>query len=168
MAERAMRTLFSGVMVLLLSGCSPAAPSTGASPLELVRFRAGGTAFTWQSDFHEPARLVIRDQAAWDDAWEQLGDVLIPFPSPARPQIDFSTHMLVLVAIGSQSSGGHSVVLESATGIGGEITVVGRQVSPGPGCFTTLNITQPVDLARLPLSMAPVQFEIRQVVTDCG
>lgn len=168
MTRRTIRGQVLAVLVLALTGCSPTAPSTGAAPLELLRFRAGSAPFSVQSDFTEPTHLVIRDQAAWDDAWARLGDAISPFPSPARPQVDFASHMIVLVALGVRPSGGYSVVIESAVTKDGDIVVTAREVSPGPGCFVTSNLTEPVDLARLPAVSGPVRFEIRQTPLDCS
>lgn len=168
MTRRLIRGHSPAVLVFVLTGCSPTAPSTGASPLELLRFRAGSAPFSYSSGFTEPTHLVIRDQAAWDDAWATLGDDMSPFPAPSRPEVDFASHMLVLVALGVKPSGGYSVVIESAVAKDGDIVVTAREVSPGPGCFVTSNLTEPVDLARLPALSGPVRFEIRQTPLDCS
>ncbi|HEV7595217.1 MAG TPA: protease complex subunit PrcB family protein [Gemmatimonadaceae bacterium] len=134
--------------------------------IPMVRLRAEPYSFASVSGFDKPARIVVRDAAAWRALWSQIYVGRAPVPAP--PAIDFSREMVVVVALGSRSTGGYGILLvdasEEAAG-GAAITV--RSSSPGSSCGVTLAFTQPVDVARLPLRQGSVRFVERSEVFDC-
>jgi hypothetical protein len=134
--------------------------------IPMVRLRAEPYSFASNSGFDKPARTVVRDAAAWRALWSQIYVGSAPVPAP--PAIDFSREMVVVVALGSRSTGGYGILLEDASedGAGGTAITV-RSISPGPGCGVTLAFTQPVDVARLPLRQGDVRFVERSQVIDC-
>lgn len=157
-----------GVAVVILSsacGSFNVAPPPGAN-VPLVRLRSEPYSFAFVSGFDQPARLVIRDPLTWQAAWNRI--YLRGSPVPPLPEIDFSQEMIVVVALGSHSTGGYGILLtgasESADGI--EVDVNSR--SPGPTCVVTAAFTQPVDVARLPLRQGAVHFAERSEVSTCG
>lgn len=144
---------------------APGAPATvPVGPLPFERFRAEPYAFSPNSGYEAAERLVIRDAAAWEAAWARLHAGGSPRPLPA---VDFTVHSVVLAALGQRASGGYGILLDSAVATVDSVIVHLHATSPGPRCGTTVALTEPVDLARIPHDVRPVAFRERQVVTDC-
>jgi hypothetical protein len=88
-------------------------------------------------------RLVIRDPATWSRFWSELG-------AGVRPQVDFGRDLVIAVAAGERSSGGHDIEVKRVTRSGGELTIEVLRTSPGKDCMTTAALTQPVDVVVVP------------------
>jgi hypothetical protein len=86
-----------------------------------------------------PAREIIRDDPAYARLWASLG-------AGQRPAVDFSRDVVIAVAAGQRTTGGHSIAVERVTRAGGGLTVDVVETVPGPGCVTTQALTQPVDV----------------------
>jgi hypothetical protein len=115
----------------------------------------------------KPARLVIRDAVTWRVIWNQI--YLRQSPVAPVPVIDFSREMVVVVALGSHSSGGYSILVDGAAEAANNgIVVIVDSSSPGYNCIVTDAFTQPVDIARVPLRDGPVSFVERTHVSNCG
>jgi PrcB C-terminal len=157
------------VCVLALSaacGGSDLTQPPGTS-LPMVRLRSEPYSFTFYSGFDKPARLVVRDALTWQVVWNQI--YLRQSPVPPLPPIDFSREMMVVVALGSHSTGGYSILLDSAAEAANNgIAVIVDSSSPGSNCIVTEAFTQPVDVARVPLRHGAVSFVERSHVSDCG
>ena len=157
------------VCVLALSaacGGSDLTQPPGTS-LPMVRLRSEPYSFTFYSGLDRPARIVIRDALAWRVVWNQI--YLRQSPVPPLPAIDFSRDMMVVVALGSHSTGGYSILLAGASEAANTgIAVIVDSSSPGSNCIVTEAFTQPVDIARLPLRNGAVSFVERSHVSDCG
>ena len=149
--------LIASLAVAAASCSSPTAPDT---VIPVVRLQT--EAF---SGFTEPTRTVIRDETAWREAWTTLWR-FTSF-SPSLPDVDFSRDMVVIVALGSQSSSGYSATIESATERGDALAIAVSGTSPGRGCVTLTVITNPVDVVRLPRHSA-VSFVERRQTRDCS
>jgi hypothetical protein len=118
------------------------------------------------SGFDTPANLLITDAAHWQSVWEKLHAGQTPIPSP--PAVDFAQEAVVLVAIGQQPNGGHSVQIDSVNRAGSDsILVRATHRIPGPGCSTTQALVEPVDLARIPRPSGPVGFVIQVATYSC-
>jgi hypothetical protein len=111
-------------------------------------------------------RAVIRDSTAWRELWNRINRPFLPAPS--LPPIDFAREMIVVAALGARPNGGYDVVIEGAEqdSVGIQISV--RVATPASGCPTAAVMTQPVDLARVPVSEQPVRFRERDVVIACA
>jgi hypothetical protein len=134
--------------------------------IPMVRLRAEPYSFAYTSGLDQQARLVVRDDATWRSLWSRI--YLGGSPVPPTPAIDFSREMVVVVALGSRSTGGYGILLEDASEDGASGTAITvRSISPGPNCVVTLAFTQPVDIARLPSRQGAVSFVERGVLTDC-
>jgi hypothetical protein len=140
-------------------------PALVAGRVALTRLRAEPYSFAYSSGFDEAAQLVIRDTAAWAQAWARIyarhGE------APPRPAFDPATERLVLVAIGTRATGGFSILLDSALVARDTLVVHATSSRPGQRCGTTAALTQPVDVARVPRLEAPVRFAVRETVTEC-
>jgi hypothetical protein len=89
-------------------------------------------------------------------------------PAPALPPIDFGREMIVVAALGSRPNGGYDVVIEGAEQDSAGIEISVRVASPAAGCPVATAITQPIDLARVPLTDQPIRFRERDVVVSCA
>jgi len=152
---------------ILTSACASSEMSTSVrgDPIPIVRLRSDPYSFTFVSGFDSPARVVVRDAATWQAIWAQTfkgGSV------PTIPVVDFSREMLVVVALGSHSSGGYGILIDGASEAGSDnVSVAVRSISPGVGCGVTEAFTQPVDIARMPRREGAVGFVERTEVTEC-
>lgn len=168
------RSLPALLLVLAAAGCA----SDGATPpdlrtlrdgaaqrVEIARFGPGSGPLTHTSGVRESARLVVRDDALWRATWAAIWS---PFrPEPDLPPVDFAREMVAVAALGERSSGGHAIVVDSASLDGATLVVHVRTVTSGPRCYVTAALTQPVDAVRLPRHDGAVRFSERAEVFRC-
>ena len=116
---------------------------------EVARFQNSG--------INDRRRVVISDPVTWAAVWAQANATnLQPPPVPA---IDFDTEVVVLASMGTKNSGGYSIDIISAAVVDGQLRVVVRETSPGPGCMRTAALTAPVHIVRAPHGGAPAFIE---------
>jgi len=155
-------------LLAIASACTTAlsqhTPST--APVTLSRLRDGSTAFSSYAGIADPVRTVIKDSVAWRALWERLHRPFVP--QPRLPPIDFGREMIVVAALGSRPSGGYDVVIESAERDSTGLQISVRVAAPASGCPVESVMTQPVDIARVPLTSQPVRFRERDVVIGCS
>ncbi|HYF40479.1 MAG TPA: protease complex subunit PrcB family protein [Gemmatimonadales bacterium] len=110
---------------------------------------------------NERRRLVIRDANAWAAFWSELG-------VGDRPEVDFNRDLVVAVAAGQQSSGGHEVAVDKVAQNNGELIIEVVETAPGPNCVTTAALTQPVDVVVVPnVNARGWSFVERKEVRGC-
>lgn len=152
-----------------LLGCvaeQTSAPSTGVE-VPIVRLRSEPYSFSFYTGIQEPSRLVIRDLETWRSVWNRLYDGSTPVP--ALPDIDFSKEILVVAALGERGSSGYIIVFEGAVeNDAGGADVIVRSLSPARNCATLTVLTQPVDIAKIPLKYSLVRFVERKGTAICG
>jgi len=150
----------STICTLLLLGAACQTPPQDAAgtgtELPLSRFRQDSFAYTQTSGYLIPTQLVIRDQAAWAEAWRTLhaGHQ----SEPPLPLVEFDREIVVLAALGSRNTGGYDVLLEAASIEGSQVTLTVRETAPGSTCARIHVLTQPVDIARLSRREEPIHF----------
>ena len=162
-----MRRTVLAMLVVGAAACSdmPASPDQRDRPLTFVRLRSEPYSFTYNSGLHTAARMVIRDAAAWQQAWAELWRDHTPVP--ALPAIDFERDMVIVAALGDKATGGYSIFVDSVTDTANGLAVQVRTVSPGTNCAVTLAVTQPVDIARVSLRGGSVSYVERAETQDC-
>ena len=116
------------------------------------------------SGFEEPAEMVIRDQAALEAAWGRVFNQVQGNPAPV---VDFGRETVILVALGSRRSGGHTVHVDAVKPAGDGALVRYTATSPGPGCMTTQSLTSPVDVVRAPRITGTVAFRRHDAAQPC-
>jgi len=84
-------------------------------------------------------RLVILDPATWSHFWSELG-------AGVRPEVDFGNDLVIAVAAGERTSGGHDIEVRRVTRTGNELRIEVLETYPSEGCVTTQAKTQPVDI----------------------
>jgi hypothetical protein len=103
---------------------------------------------------------VVRD-AGLDRIWAALD-------SPDQPQVDFANDVVVLVAAGQRSSGGHEITVRRAALANGRLLLEVVETKPGPNCMTTLALTQPVEVVAVRAARAARwEFVEREEIKDC-
>ena len=156
-------------LVLVAVACSSSEISTSppGTAIPIVRLRSDPYSFAFYSGITAPARLVVRDAVTWQAAWAQINRGVSPV-SPA-PSIDFSREMVIVAALGTRGSSGYDVLIDGATEAdAGGAAIAIRSTSPGVGCASLTVLTQPVDIARMPIRNGAVTFVERSSVTNCG
>lgn len=113
----------------------------------------------------EPMRAVFRDQAAWEAFWSRASGARQP-AAPA-PAVDFSRHMVVVVALGTRPSGGYWVEVEGVYQSAEGLRVEALASAPGEYCGTTQAVTHPLDAVLVARGAGQVTFRVSQVVRDC-
>ena len=180
MPAHPIRTL---ALSLALAGCSSAPRTTTGSPGDAAPAGAPGATLpsppdgmtgagqqgtrihrATSSGFTGPEQLVLRDQAAWRAAWARVHQEP---GAPALPSVDFTREMVVVLALGERSSGGHQVRFDAIAVSGNDAVVRYTVTEPDPSCMTTQAITAPVDVVRVPRVSGTVRFEPRTVREDC-
>lgn len=144
---------------LVAASCIEEERMTAPSPLPVEHLAPAPGAY---SGFDKPARLVLRDAAAFAAEWSRA------FPGLDPPAVDFDRELVVLVALGVRPTGGHAIAVESARSEDEDAIVRVVAVAPGPDCIVTLATTRPVDVVRLPRVPGNVRFEEAAKVEDCG
>lgn len=156
----------AGCAASSLTGGDAAADRQGqGAPVPVTRFGAAGRALELYSGFTAPARLVVRSEGEWREAWARIHQTRTP--QPPLPAVDFARETVLLAALGERTSGGHGIVVDSVYDTGTELHAVVRRSSPGAGCVVTGALTQPVDAVRAPATGKPVKFVDRDEVHDC-
>src|SRR5688572_2509444 len=148
------------------AACSASmAPGEPGRAVPLVRLRPEPYSFTNYSGLDQPERMVVRDEAAWREVWAAIWQG--HSPEPPLPEVDFVQEMLVVVALGERPTGGFGIFADSAFTEGEELVIRVRTIAPGPRCYTTQALTQPVDVARVPRTDLAVRFRDQPEVHEC-
>jgi hypothetical protein len=107
----------------------------------------------------ERKAVLVTDEQAWETLWRQHTSRVVN--GPGAPAIDFSQKSVLAVYMGEQRTGGYSVAVTSITRENGRLTVTVRQTRPGPGAITTMALTQPFHLVRIPKVPAGTSVEVQ-------
>lgn len=124
------------------------------------------TLFTAQnSGLPERQRAVLAAQQEWAELWGRAHANLIP--APPAPSLDFGQRIVVAVAMGVRSSGGHSIRIDGVHRHGPDLYVRVHQVSPGAGCFVTAGLTAPATAVSVPRIDGRVHFVESEETLHC-
>ncbi|HEX2716179.1 MAG TPA: protease complex subunit PrcB family protein [Allosphingosinicella sp.] len=164
-----MRTLIAAAAITL-AACSTASPDPGPTSHQLdqlLTFRRDPTLqpYRYSNGVSDAGAVVIRDAAEWERAWQRI--VVNHSPKPAAPAVDFSREMVLLVAMGTKSSGGYTAEIQRAVTRAGGLEVDWAAVSPGSNCFTTAALTQPIDVVIVPRVEGEVAFARHDQTRNC-
>lgn len=136
------------------------------SPVEVQRFNESVLGnLRSVASVRDPVKRVFRSEAAWNEFWSSSEK---PFGRAIEvPYVDFSQHMVLLAAMGSQGSGGFSIRIEGVADSGSELVAYVVRTSPAPSCYTAAVVTYPVDLVRVPRSEKPVRWSFLDTLRHC-
>ena len=150
-------TTDSGIMALI-ARYEATPPAERVPEVAMVGYRH-------TSGFDTQQQLVVRDSATWATTWTRL--LGSHSPKPPLPAVDFSREMLVIASMGTRSSGGYTVGIDSVFLARDTVFFRVRETSPGSRCGTTAALTSPVGLARVERTDRPIAFTISSVTTEC-
>jgi hypothetical protein len=109
-------------------------------------------------------RELVRDSARWREVlarWTRPA-----YPGAAPPAVDFTSHMVVVAAMGGFPSTGYDVFVDSVRRTRSEVLVYVRSDS-SVGCVAGAIETQPIDVVRVPRSPLPARFVESSRVERC-
>ncbi len=158
-----MRSFIPVVSLFAVAACAGSHSSGGTSRL-LTRL-SEDVPFSGNSGFSDSTTMVIRDSTAWRSAWERIHSWTST--PPALPSIDFTSRMVLLAATGTKGSGGYGIEIRAVTTSATSLTARVRTTVPGPSCFTSMALTEPVDIVTVPLFEGTVHFRYEAAVIDC-
>jgi hypothetical protein len=118
-----------------------------------------------QSGLGAELRTVIRTQQAWAEFWQQLAQAGAGGPA-APPPVDFTTHMVVVAAMGPRQRAGYSVAITRYERSGGQGAVAVLSTVPPVACPSSPVMTSPAVATSLPIS-ASVTFVELAAETPC-
>jgi hypothetical protein len=117
------------------------------------------------SGFAVSERVVVRSDPHWKAIWEKAFETQAS--APPHPAIDFETEMVVVAALGARPTGGYGIQITDLETRGTELEALVTASSPGPSCYNTQAITQPVMMVRVRAVPGPVAFRERSLVYQC-
>jgi hypothetical protein len=121
------------------------------------------TVFQGSSGIAAPERLVIRNEAEWQSAWNRL--VANVSPQPSLPSIDFSHDMVLLAALGARPTTGYGIHIAHVGRTSGVTYVEVRTERPGKRCRPAQRTVTPADVAVVSQFNEPVTFvEVDSVI----
>ena len=147
------------------------ARSTGGSvrpvgSLATPAFDSAVAAFRYYSGVDRRTRVVVRSPAEWAALWAEITRGVSPVPP--LPAVDFAERMVLVAAMGTRTSGGYAIGVESVDSAGGGLRATVVERSPGAHCFTTAALTQPLVAVVVPRAVGQVAWVERTAVVDCG
>ncbi len=162
---RAWRGALAAVAAAALSGCGRPTDPLLRSPLWVWVPDSGATlVHGYWSGFTAAERLVITDQERWAAAWQKIAGTSA---APDLPAVDFADHTVLVAAMGTRSSGGNDVRIDSLGGTGLGALVHVTETSPGPSCVVAAVITSPVHAILIASAVHVLEWRVRQVVRSC-
>ena len=161
------------VGTVLLAACSASSQEL-AGPQTAAEIPQGADAVSYQvveevttpmSGILDRTRLVISDENAWNEFWDQFTGLVRPQPDP--PPIDFSTHMVIAATMGQRTSGGYVISVEEVAEKDGTLYVAVQETSPGAMCMTTAVMTAPAVAVIVPRHGGLVAFVESELAVPC-
>lgn len=117
------------------------------------------------SGLKERSRLVLRDAAEWQAAWQQI--VEGSGRDAEAPAIDFTTSAVIVVSMGRAPSAGYSIDVTKVTLDGVSATITVLETSPGRSCSAAAVITAPIDVFVVPRFWGEATFVERKTTINC-
>ncbi len=159
-----MKNIFILISILGLLSCKSSQSTTNSvmekiifTPIELQSGDNGG--------FKSKTNLVISTQEEFLKIWDQAFANYMN--KETAPSIDFEKNVILLVALGQKTSGGHTIKVNSVVETKDNTVVNILETSPGKDCMTTEAITYPYQIVQIEKPNKNVQFSAIEKVIDC-
>ena len=110
------------------------------------------------------SEFVIQDIDEYTRRWR---GIVQGSPDAAMPAVDFSKTTVLLVALGSRNTGGHTVRIDSVVSASSAITVFYTTTSPGSRCMSMQMLTAPVEVISVDRVPGAVRFRKKSVTGAC-
>jgi PrcB C-terminal len=107
-----------------------------------------------ESNIDSARQVVVRTPAEWETLWRQHS------PDTARPQVDFSTDMVLALFLGSRPTPGYAVNIASVTNVGDGLIVRYRETKPPPGSVSIQVLTFPFHMVLIPQRAGRITFDL--------
>jgi hypothetical protein len=134
----------SSLLVAALAAAQVTPPGDAAA---LARIAKGD-----MSGVQTMRQVTVRTAAEWQKLWKEHS------PDEKMPVVDFNSHMVVGIFLGSKPSAGYQVEILSVRPEGNELVVEYAQKQPGRGMMSAQMLTEPYDLVAVPKHAGPVRF----------
>ena len=168
---------FALIPVLVLAGCNDSITGDNGefdfSQGQSLTFESLASDFVTigqspigNGQFKERANRVIRDQADFQAFWNNLHGHIDP--TPAIPDVDFESEMVIAVVLGQRSSGGFSVAVDAIVRSGNSVGVRVKEEAPGANCVTPAVISSPFHVVKLERVTSEFSFVDEREVTTCN
>lgn len=117
--------------------------------------------------FKGTVRELVRDTATFRRRWIET------YGAGGTPRIDFSQSAVLLIAIGSRSTGGYEVHVRELRTTGNELHVFLDLIEPGPGCPVPAEVQSPATMVQVMLrvrasSPPKLVFHDRKLALPCS
>ncbi|MBL4593713.1 MAG: protease complex subunit PrcB family protein [Flavobacteriales bacterium] len=116
-------------------------------------------------NFTDKLTKVVTNQTDFNSIWTAAHERFSEQPKP--PRIDFENKMIVLVAMGIQNSGGHTIEISSALESKSDIIINILETTPGTTCVSSDVMTFPYQIVELKKSEKQVVFKTSNKVYEC-
>lgn len=100
----------------------------------------------------EAKQVTVRTAAEWKALWKDHA------PTEKMPNVDFATHMVVGIFLGSKPSAGHEVEIVAVRTEAKDLIVEYVQKQPGRGTMAAQILTEPYHLVSVPKHAGTVRF----------
>jgi hypothetical protein len=117
------------------------------------------------SGIQDQRRVVIRSTEDWRAFWTEF--TVLQQPPPDAPIVDFDRQMVIVAAMGRQTTGGYLIMIPAVHEHQGKLFVEVVEVSPGAGCMTTQALTAPATAIKVEARDDPVTFVERSEQQSC-
>ena len=135
-------------------------PIATEKPIEFNVIKSGTNGI-----YKSATELKIEESAKLDAVWAEL------FKNYSRqapiPIVDFTKNSVIVVTMGEQNSGGHSIKISSVSETDKAIIVNIEESKPGSTCITTSVMTYPFQLIEIPKSDKKFIFNRTKKVIEC-
>lgn len=112
------------------------------------------------SGVQEQRLAIARDAEAWGSLWSE--HVRLDVPSAPPPTVDFRSEMAVVVFLGTRTTGGHAVAIESVERGPTGLVVHAVATAPPADAMTTQALTSPMHAVAVPRCAGDVTLDLRE------
>jgi hypothetical protein len=109
------------------------------------------------SGLDQPVRCVVRRAEEWAALWAAIRQRHLESPPTPPPAVDFETSMVLVVAMGSQSSTGYGIGIINVRRTESGLVVTVLRYTPGR-CRVGAAFTEPVHALSIPRDDIPIHF----------
>ncbi len=156
------RTFLTGLSVVAgsVSCTGPTVPSD-AEPVPYVLL-----ADEISSGVYERARMVIRDEASYEEFWNELTAPTRPHGSAPLPEINFSRQTVIAAAMGTRGSSGFSIAIDGVYRKSSKLYVAVHEHEM-VHCVVLTVVTNPVIAIAVEFNAGEVVFVEEHTVHEC-
>lgn len=111
-------------------------------------------------------RMVIQDSETWSSFWAEATSIMVP--EPPLPGIDFDQEMVIVAAMGQQTTCGYTIAIDEVMQSDADLFVIVKETAPGADCVVSQVLTAPVTAVRVARGDGSVSCEEVDEELSCG